>query len=84
LTTLRADIDYAVEEANTTYGKIGVKVWINRGEIFGKGLDNQVVPTKQERPMRGDSRGPRRPRNDRAPAAAPTIDVATPSTGGTK
>lgn len=36
LTTLRADIDYALEEASTTYGKIGVKVWINRGEVFNK------------------------------------------------
>ena len=32
LHTLRADIDYAVSEANTIYGKIGIKVWINRGE----------------------------------------------------
>lgn len=38
LTTLRADIDYALEEAHTTYGIIGVKVWINRGEIFSKDL----------------------------------------------
>ena len=34
--TLRADIDYAVAEAHTSYGRIGVKVWICRGEIFGK------------------------------------------------
>ena len=34
LHTLRADIDYAWVEAATTYGQIGVKVWINRGEIF--------------------------------------------------
>ncbi|QNQ81820.1 30S ribosomal protein S3 [Lactobacillus sp. PV037] len=34
LHTLRADIDYAWVEANTTYGQIGVKVWINRGEIL--------------------------------------------------
>ena len=34
LHTLRADIDYAWEEADTTYGKIGVKVWICRGEIL--------------------------------------------------
>ena len=34
LSTFRADIDYALEEAHTTYGIIGVKVWINRGEIF--------------------------------------------------
>ena len=34
LQTLRADIDYALSEANTTYGKIGVKVWIFRGEVL--------------------------------------------------
>ena len=34
LHTLRADIDYGFSEANTTYGKIGVKVWINRGEVL--------------------------------------------------
>lgn len=36
LHTLRADIDYAWVEAQTVYGKIGVKVWICRGEVFGK------------------------------------------------
>lgn len=36
LHTLRADIDYAVSEAHTVYGKIGVKVWIFKGEIYGK------------------------------------------------
>ncbi|TVQ16006.1 MAG: 30S ribosomal protein S3, partial [Bacteroidetes bacterium] len=36
LHTLRADIDYATAEAHTTYGRIGVKVWICKGEIFGK------------------------------------------------
>lgn len=41
LTTLRADIDYALEEALTTYGLIGVKVWINRGELFGKGVHSK-------------------------------------------
>ena len=34
LHTIRADVDYAISEANTTYGKIGVKVWIYRGEIL--------------------------------------------------
>jgi small subunit ribosomal protein S3 len=34
LHTLRADIDYATAEADTTYGKIGVKVWIYKGEIL--------------------------------------------------
>ncbi len=39
LHTLRADIDYAIAEANTTYGKLGIKVWICKGE---------VLPTKKE------------------------------------
>jgi small subunit ribosomal protein S3 len=37
LHTLRADIDYGVAEANTTYGVIGVKVWIFKGEVFDRG-----------------------------------------------
>jgi small subunit ribosomal protein S3 len=36
LHTLRADIDYAVSEAQTVYGKIGIKVWIFKGEVYGK------------------------------------------------
>lgn len=36
LHTLRADIDYAISEAHTVYGKIGIKVWIFKGEVFGK------------------------------------------------
>ena len=36
LHTLRADIDYAISEANTVYGKIGIKVWIFKGEVYGK------------------------------------------------
>lgn len=36
LHTLRADIDYAISEAHTIYGKIGIKVWIFRGEVYGK------------------------------------------------
>lgn len=36
LHTLRADIDYAISEAETVYGKIGIKVWIFKGEVFGK------------------------------------------------
>ena len=34
--TLRADIDYAISEADTVYGKIGIKVWIFKGEVFSK------------------------------------------------
>jgi len=43
LHTLRADIDYATHEANTTYGVIGVKVCVFKGEIIGKGADAQVA-----------------------------------------
>lgn len=42
LHTLRADIDYSLAEAHTTYGRIGIKVWICKGEIYGK---PELVPT---------------------------------------
>lgn len=72
LHTLRADIDYGFAEADTTYGKIGVKVWINHGEILDKGLQSPIREEKHDkrdrRPRRdGDRRrnnGDRR-RNDR-------------------
>lgn len=41
LQTLRADIDYATEEAYTTYGVIGIKVWIYKGDIFNKKSETQ-------------------------------------------
>lgn len=51
LHTLRADIDYAHKEANTTYGKIGVKVWIYKGEILPgkkKGGNKRGIDTKKD------------------------------------
>ena len=36
LSTFRADIDYSMQEAHTTYGRIGIKVWIMKGEVYGK------------------------------------------------
>ena len=42
LQTLRADIDYSLVEAHTTYGRIGIKVWICKGEIYGR---PELVPT---------------------------------------
>ena len=45
LHTLRADIDYATSEASTTYGIIGVKVWIFKGEVLD--LDEVIVPKQQ-------------------------------------
>lgn len=46
LQTLRADIDYGFWEANTTYGKIGVKVWIYKGEILPESKKNQKTGGK--------------------------------------
>lgn len=47
LHTLRADIDYATSEADTTYGKIGVKVWIYKGEILNNKGGNSHVDAKK-------------------------------------
>ena len=57
LHTLRADIDYGFAEAATTYGKIGVKVWINHGEVLDKGLQSAVREEKREK--RGERKGRR-------------------------
>ena len=43
LHTIRADIDYGFVEAKTTYGRIGVKVWINKGEIMPEGFESVAV-----------------------------------------
>ena len=48
LQTLRADIDYAVAEAHTTYGKLGIKVWIYKGEVF----DVQPRALEEKKPAR--------------------------------
>ena len=62
LHTLRADIDYATHEANTTYGVIGVKVWIYKGDIErGKMIDFKAAAAAGGREQRGP-RGPRGPR----------------------
>lgn len=51
LQTFRADIDYALAQAFTTYGVIGVKVWIFKGEVLGdkSAAENPEKPTKQEK-----------------------------------
>jgi len=48
LSTFRADIDYALEEAHTTYGRIGIKVWIMKGEVYGKRDLNPLTGIKQK------------------------------------
>jgi small subunit ribosomal protein S3 len=51
LHTLRADIDYGTAEAMTTYGKIGVKVWIFKGEVFNKGESALAEPETVKKAM---------------------------------
>ena len=51
LQTIRADIDYGFAEADTTYGKLGVKVWINKGEIL-PGMKEAILP--ERKPQRRD------------------------------
>ena len=75
LQTLRADIDYGFWEANTTYGKIGVKVWIYKGEVLNEvNRQSTNAPKEQRRGDRRDNRNGerrgRRPdgaRGERAP-----------------
>jgi len=80
LQTLRADIDYGFWEANTTYGKIGIKVWIYRGEVLSD-VNRQGYNPKDNRDRRdrrdrrdnnfrgGERSGERRPRNNGAQRA---------------
>ncbi|OYU95357.1 MAG: hypothetical protein CFE45_19620 [Burkholderiales bacterium PBB5] len=95
LHTLRADIDYGFSEAKTTYGVIGVKVWVYRGDNLGRGDAPGATKTdgqeEDRRPRRGprpggpgapDRRGPR-PGNDRGPRAdAPAGDAKPADAGG--
>ncbi|SHJ75568.1 30S ribosomal protein S3 [Pseudozobellia thermophila] len=64
LSTFRADIDYALQEAQTTYGKLGIKVWIMKGEVYGKrDLSPLVGMTKGQSGKGGDKRdSTRKPR----------------------
>ncbi|MDZ4665517.1 MAG: 30S ribosomal protein S3 [Bacteroidota bacterium] len=57
LHTIRADIDYAVAEAHTSYGRIGVKVWICRGEVFGKRDLSPNIGLMKDKGKGGDNRG---------------------------
>jgi small subunit ribosomal protein S3 len=80
LHTLRADIDYATSEAATTYGIIGIKVWVYKGDTLGRG-DVALVPAEVEKEER---RPPRRPsarpvgaRKARKPGETSTVASST-------
>ena len=95
LHTLRADIDYGFSEAKTTYGIIGVKCWVYRGDRLANG-DAPTIKTDEREDDRRARRGPRsdRPAGDRRPpsrdagrpgAGRPRSDAAAgPSEGGDK
>lgn len=85
LHTLRADIDYAVSEAITTYGVIGVKVWIFKGEMLGalplvqdEGDDRSGLSPGGRRRRRDDAA----PRTPRRPRSGEQRRPRTPGTGG--
>jgi small subunit ribosomal protein S3 len=89
LHTLRAEIDYGTSEAKTTYGVIGIKVWVFKGESIGKNEQPAVVP---ETPSDEQIRRPRKaaPRSDEgagksagAPAGRRSTATRT-TTGGTE
>ena len=63
LSTFRADIDYAIAEAHTTYGRMGIKVWIMKGEVYGKReLSPLVGMTKKS--LSGGSSAPKEGNSD--------------------
>jgi small subunit ribosomal protein S3 len=61
LSTFRADIDYALVEAHTTYGRLGIKVWIMKGEVYGKRELSPLVGLSKK----GDRGGRSNPKNRR-------------------
>ena len=85
LQTIRADIEYGFWEANTTYGKIGAKVWIYKGEVLNE--VNRPAQNGERRDNRGDRRnnGERRERRGgNRPAGRGDRAPRTPRDGGAK
>lgn len=63
LSTFRADIDYALAEAHTTYGRMGIKVWIMKGEVYGKrDLSPLAGMDKKQSKSSGSPKGKSNPR----------------------
>ena len=82
LHTLRANIDFGFYEAKTTFGRIGVKVWIYKGDITNKELAREQATQKSTRPERRDDRGGDR-RDSRPPrSAAPKADAPAAAPAG--
>jgi len=78
LHTLRADIDYGTSEAKTTYGVIGIKVWVFKGEMMAKNEQPVAVPESPvEEPLRRPRRPAAAPRGDGEGAAKPAAKRAS-------
>jgi small subunit ribosomal protein S3 len=75
LHTLRADIDYGFYEARTTFGRIGVKVWINKGEIMPKGFAQDLTELEAPQAVGPGAADAGAGRVARAVAAAPAADA---------
>ena len=81
LHTLRADIDYGFFEARTTFGRIGVKVWINKGEIMPKGFAQDLTQIEAPQQMRTDGAGGRPGRGGGARGGGPGRGGPGPGAG---
>ncbi|MEN8136846.1 MAG: 30S ribosomal protein S3 [Bacteroidota bacterium] len=57
LSTFRADIDYSLKEAHTTYGRLGIKVWIMKGELYGKRDLSPLAGMSKKQSSKGGARG---------------------------
>ena len=62
LSTFRADIDYALVEAHTTYGRLGIKVWIMKGEVYGKRELSPLVGLEKKQGGKGGNSKKQQPR----------------------
>jgi small subunit ribosomal protein S3 len=85
LHTLRADVDYGFAEADTAYGKIGVKVWIFKGEILEHdpmAQDRRAMETGESRERRDRDDRPARAREDRPPSGDRPRRGRRPPRGG--
>jgi small subunit ribosomal protein S3 len=92
LHTLRANIDYGFYEARTTFGRIGVKVWIYKGDVTARELAQQqaAAPRPSRGPRRDGADRPARARRERPEAAgtetaeAPAVEATATSQASTE
>lgn len=76
LHTFRADIDYCLAEAQTTYGKLGVKVWVYKGEVFDRSKISNIETAEAKTPFLNERN--RKPPYSRRRQSAPAIKQAAP------